>query len=142
MSDNLRTQLTRIKERADAATPGPWVVHAPYGDWEAEVVTAEEPATATTRAAAAERIAHADSCGDVWFDFKDAVFIAHARTDLPRLTAALESVLALHRPTFAAGKWVGDMGHHECAHCHAVLSDETPNCPTVRAITEAMQEDA
>ena len=61
----------------------------------------------------------------------DATFIAATRTDVPRLVAAVEAVLAVHSPLITDRGWV-------CAECAQCLDDATPECPTVRAITAAL----
>ena len=79
--------LEAIKARAKAATPGPWwhewvdgddwwaVYGQPTGDMVCpEVATLDREKWCTA----------------------DAEFISHARTDLPRLAAAIEAVLDLH----------------------------------------------
>ena len=74
-------QIAEIRARAEAATPGPWrtewsdrdahyrIIFNEQGNWLAEVFEEE---------------------GDEGDPF-DASFIAHARTDIPHLLAALEA---------------------------------------------------
>jgi hypothetical protein len=77
-------------------------------------------------------IAHADTKAD-------AEFIVAARNHLPRILAALDAVLALHKP------FVWDFGFGPVTSCRGCadhgaseVAAEYP-CPTVRAITDAME---
>ena len=75
-----KLDIEAIKARADAATPGPWewqVVH-PFmnGDVQVRIAPLGKPKV----------------CDGV-MAFGDVKFIAHARTDVPRLVAALRAVL-------------------------------------------------
>jgi hypothetical protein len=93
-----RDALAAIRERAEAATEGPWVwdthrvptlsgrVVSPDYTYDTEVLEAN----------------HSGECGcrsacELELDVKphDAEFIAHARTDVPALVGALEAVLDL-----------------------------------------------
>ena len=124
MSD-VRELLAGIEKRADAATPGPWDVsnanegmyeygpfwmitndefHNPSGDEDAPWLAVE---------------IHTGDKGD-------AEFIAHARTAVPALVAALRAVLDMHRPDY--GIPTG------CDTCNTGVYP----CETVRAITEAL----
>ena len=74
----------------------------------------------------------------------DAEFIAHARTDLPRLLAAVRAVEALH----VEGVWEGECPNPRhtnldvqcpdcltfCVECGAVYP-----CPTLHALTKALE---
>ena len=71
--------LDRWHAITDAATPGPWEAHShqrQYSIWHDEL---DQPLAREVR---------------VWLD---AVFMSAARTTMPRLVAALEAALALHR---------------------------------------------
>lgn len=72
--------LDEIQARADAATPGPWEHVGSYG----RIVSGP--------------VQVCRAYGDDGTATPDAAFIAHARTDVPRLVAALRAVEALHRP--------------------------------------------
>ncbi|QIK83003.1 hypothetical protein [Sanguibacter sp. HDW7] len=89
-----RPSLADITQRAEDATEGPWeadgrTVNQCVGQW-AEVVSTEV------------------SCGSYCYggtgrgveSASDAEFIAHARTDVPALSAAIRDVLALHSPVY------------------------------------------
>lgn len=90
------SELDEIRARADAASKGPWhEFYVPnmrpdereYGDW---IIDSVETFIASTH---------------IWTDRGklDAEFIAHARTDVPRLVAAVDEVLALHsKVTYAS----------------------------------------
>jgi hypothetical protein len=100
-----REWLDAVEARANAATEGPWVVETPesvYGhdggpDW-AELRWVSDEAT----------VADDDPPWIGPVGTADAEFIAHARTDVPALVAALRAVLDLavergdHDPT----EWV------------------------------------
>ena len=81
-----RPSLAGIEQRASVATEGPWFAVGPSnpGPWNdiAIVPLGEVGAVAYVQP-----------------DLDDAAFIAHTRTDLPALTAAVRDVLALHEPT-------------------------------------------
>ena len=64
---------------------------------------------------------------------EDAEFIAHARTDLPALLAAVEAVRALHKCLTFLDDGIGEPT--ACGHC----DNETWPCPTIRAITAALE---
>lgn len=118
-----REVLDEIQARVTAATPGPWEVSDAnegmheYGPmW---MVTNDE--------------FHNPSGGEdePWLavemrvgDEQDAAFIAHARTDVPRLVAALRAVLDNH--------WCIE-GGDECGYDGRIWP-----CPDYRAITEAL----
>ena len=133
-------RLNEIEARANAATEGPWIV-AIYKN-ECKVETKRERWHVASYASP-----------------EDAAFIAHARTDVPALVAALRAVLDLHRESR------NDVDHTPpCEHCHgepgvhecgcwadekwptvcAVCMEGTKGasvawpCPTVRAIEEAL----
>ena len=148
-------RLNEIEARANAATEGPWTPDEytevdPDGFYELARVIAPDPD------------------GDDWCAIgvvhtgilrPDAEFIAHARTDVPALVAALRAVLDLHREsrndadhTPPCEHCHGEPGVHECG-CWAdekwptvcaVCMEGTKGasvawpCPTVRAIEEAL----
>lgn len=73
-----RDALASIRERAEAATEGPWVADGLEGN---------------LNAANGARVANV-----AWWSEDDAQFIAHARGDVDALVGALEAVLAIHKP--------------------------------------------
>lgn len=83
---DLSTALDEIEARADAATPGPWITT--HGE------------RSIHRAAYARRdLAAVHTTDETWIahyvDPADAAFIAAARSDVPRLVAALRAGLAV-----------------------------------------------
>ena len=121
-------RLAEIEARADAATAGPWrmgrdtncqyVLGAQHSICETGILIVGDESNALIIA--------------------DAAFIAAARTDVPwlvdlarRQAAALRAVLKVHSPT-----WDGD--DHVCVADGSRLTDDVPDCPTVRAIVEAL----
>jgi hypothetical protein len=125
--------LDAIKARADAATPGPWETccfdsgHSRF-EMSCSVITPDVGDTIVDFDALKrlDNERHAQDDG-----YRDAAFIAHARTDVPALHGALVAVLALHRPNH---DW-------DCAPAICVAEIEPWPCPTVRAITEALEAD-
>ena len=119
-------RLDEIQARADHATDGVWGVD---GYDQCYVVSSD-----------------ADDDGRPWMDCRvsnadDAVFIAHARTDVPRLVEALRRVLDRHRPVEV------EPSDTICGNCSFQLPngryfgkvEEWP-CDTVRAVEAALGE--
>ena len=104
-------RLNEIEARTNAATEGPWVCVL-NGD-ESEVTYANAPITW-------------DDHGGEVFTEGDAEFIAHARTDVPALVAALKKVLELHQETTIS------LGHGLLQR-QCVCGSAWP-CPTATAI--------
>lgn len=101
--------LDAIRARADAATEGPW-----------ETTQAQDEESTTWIEAPYDDVLHHDERGYghmrenfAWMKRADAEFIAHARTDIPRLLAALDAVEALVGEVWDDGNatgldgWVG-----------------------------------
>lgn len=125
MTDPIIDRLDQIKGRADKATEGPW---EHYGDGDHEVYQAVE-------------YDDGDLGGYITWSVParaDAEFIAHARTDVEQMEAALRAVLDLH---ILDDEFPNDPVK-KCVACN--LSDRegldpTPwPCPTVRAIADAL----
>lgn len=123
-----RETLARIRERAAAATEGPWEAKGGF----------VEPSR--------EDLPTVVECSDPEVhDVDNAAFIAAARTDVPWLLEqvgirdkALEAVLELHKPiqaSMTSRDGVSDVT--VCDHCF----DPTWPCPTVAAITTPLEED-
>lgn len=137
--------LDDIRARTAAATKGPWehdafdsghsryemdrYVGTPDGDTICDLdglarSRNEEPAT--------------DDGG------ADAEFIAAARTDIPKLLAALDAITALHQPIDAV-MYTGKSQHHKVQVCTGCGQDDGNwnryPCPTIAAITTALGED-
>lgn len=141
-------RLDDIKARAEAATDGPWkwdnrrvpTLNGMAGSrdvyrYETEVIEADHNGECGCRSACQL---------DLTVGPADAEFIAHARTDVPALVAAVEAVLELH----ALG--IGDLFTAEgiearLAHCVECTQVEHKfvvryPCPTVTAIRTALGE--
>lgn len=125
--------LDDIKARAEKATEGPWT----YMGKDHETTWIESPV---------EDVLIHDERGTghmredfSWIKQPDAEFIAHARTDIPKLVAALEAVEALHQPF----EWSFGFGPvKSCKHCKDQGADEIQSsypCATVQAITKALK---
>ena len=118
----MREALAIIQSRADAATPGPWVNDGDVvqdlsqarqtgeHEWNRMGIIAEEHVRA-----------------------EDADFIAHARTDVPNLVAAVEAVLALHEEDLYRGHL-----SNGCRTCGNGPNGEGYPCATVRAVEQAL----
>ena len=123
--------LDQAAERIDAATEGPWEVledsnqqPAGCGPIMEQLIVAGEDAVLDwgngTRKA-------------------DAEFIAHAREDLPRLLAAVRAVEAVHEPIDALNVRINRI-QKVCTGCGTDDGNwQVWPCPTIRAITEALE---
>lgn len=115
-------RLDQIAARAGAATEGPWEKRTVIG-WEKVVSYGTE--------AMIQLVAECrhDEC-----DIADAEFIAHARTDVPALVAALRAVLDVLGPHY-------DSQVKRNAKFGRIGSDcLCDGCNAVRAITAALGE--
>ena len=116
-------RLNEIEARANAATPGPWEAgcndrHVLYVTTENEEFCAEYGPELY------------DSQG--FFSDDDTEFIAHARTDVPEMAAALRAVLELHKREESPS---GD-------YCDKCFPDEWHwPCQTVAAIRQHLGDD-
>lgn len=124
-------RLDEIKARAEAATEGPWewtqyrvpTLEGWKGDpatyrWQTEVLEADHNGECGCRSACQLELTVLPP---------DAEFIAHSRTDVPALVAAVEAVLELH--------------HAQCDHAVCVECAFEAPCPTVTAIRTALGEE-
>jgi len=92
----IAARLAEIKARADNATDGPWVAgHRSSLDW-----LSQSPAIDNDGHEPGSAVGQADATDPLWGSLwpsrnatADAEFIASARTDLPALVNAVESVL-------------------------------------------------
>lgn len=150
----LTDHLAEIQARCNRATEGPWT--AEYSGEQGNCVL--PPGYQSTReAVAVTRLLSAQA---------DAEFIAHSRTDLPALLAAVEAVMGLHRPDTVLAV-TGDCALEDCDHedlkdcetvevrfcaaCDELAEQVDPHymegsvalvhypCSTVRAITAALE---
>ena len=115
MSDPRET-LARIRARAEKATEGPWTwaTHSTADGDEWAVFSPTDWALATNR--------------DGWGG--DAEFIAAARTTVPALVDALETVLKVHGP--------GRIFHGHAFSMQLCACGSKYPCLTVKAITDAL----
>ena len=135
----MSSRLDEIKARAAAATGGPWkwdnrripTLNGMAGSrdvyrYETEVIEADHNGECGCRSACQL---------DLTVGPADAEFIAHARTDVPVLVAAVEAVLKLHKPR------VNPTGFFDplCDYCTGEYENGWP-CDTVRAIQSALGE--
>lgn len=119
----MSSRLDEIKARAEAATKGPWSDSAGDG---------YGPFLAINSAGAT--VARCDY--GPYEGSRDAEFVAHARTDVPALVAAVEEVLSLHKEVKWAESWP------TCIHCND--GEGRPlayPCPTIEAIRSALGEE-
>ena len=126
-------RLNEIEARANAATEGPW-------EWEGEA-KAEWEIGANSLVPSRrpdDPVLYGygyDASGIEVKTPADAEFIAHARTDVPALVAALRAVLALHTAEHVEGRWL-------CGHCFGWDSEPVPYPgPTVEAIRRHLGDD-
>ena len=127
-------RLNEIEARANAATKGPWESDEyteidPDGFYELSRVIAPDPDDGEDYAIG---VVH------VGILRPDATFIAHARTDVPALVAALRAVLEVHAPDPYCGNWHHNPHRCPCAIPACADGCDTYPCPTVRAIEEAL----
>lgn len=120
------TTLKEIRDRLNAATPGPW------------------EATANGRVLGPPRPQHANErdIADTALQGGDAEFIAHAPEDMSCLLDALEAVQAVHEPIDAV-MYSGEQAHkvQVCTGCGQDDGNwQQYPCPTVRAVAEALGE--
>ena len=124
-------RLNEIEARANAATEGPW----------------EAKSETPTMAGAVWNLRITGKPGirmnvTEWqHGMENAEFIAHARTDVPALVAALRAVLDLHIPDYTYPDCP------KCAECSDLASTEarrvavTWPCPTVAEIHQHLGDD-
>ena len=120
----MSSRLDEIKARAEAATKGPWSDSAGDG---------YGPFLAINSAGAT--VARCDY--GPYEGSRDAEFVAHARSDVPALVAAVEEVLELHKPAIwpPSSFSFDDPTATRCKGC----ARRYP-CPTVQAINTALGE--
>ena len=128
MSDMVRAWLATTQRLDGAATPGPWVWSEPdpewtgdyYGVWERDE---DMPPVAATHAP-----------GE--YGKADAEWIAHARTALPAVVAALQAVIELHQPRSAVTRSAS--GHLVDTPGPCTACDRDWPCPTITAIQDTL----
>jgi hypothetical protein len=133
------SKLDEIQARADAATEGPWVA-TPNDRIVSSTKTWPEGDPYDVAGMFGHKGAVVEGCRT-----PDALFIAHAREDVPKLVAALRAVEAVHVPWDSEEFYNGMDGESRstiklyCGTC--VDGDERPYswpCPTTAAIREAL----
>lgn len=127
-----RDALAAIRERAQAATEGPWWGGGSNRRRDAVGLVGRLSDRGTGNAIAVLAGVGMDRVAD-------AEFIAHARTDVPALVGALEAVLAIHQPEWTGPDVLHSSGYYRCSADHWTLDDQTPSCPTVAAIETALE---
>ena len=119
-------RLNEIEARANAATEGPWEL---LGDGEyvsgPGILVAPDDGGVTSA---------------------DAEFIAHARTDMPDMAAALRAVLEIHQDGGESQGYLDDGSYgdmpHCCTECGSLGEYGVPYpCPTVTAIRQHLGDD-
>ena len=90
--DPLSAALEQVGERAQAATPGPWEAEENEDCW--ELYGAVRPMLHPLKLIKAPK--HGTPYAEYWPLPNDADFIAHARTDVPRLLAAFRVLVVFH----------------------------------------------
>ena len=123
-------RLAEIEGRADGATAGPWRA------WDPEDRAYNPSVTRGAQTRWPDEGNWIAEAGPVAINgTHDAIFIAHARTDVPRMAEALRAVLALHY--LASATIQRSDGPYIIDGCHECIADDYP-CPTVTAITAAL----
>ncbi len=107
-------QLSAIRARLDAATPGPWELW--YGDLDWVSVGVDGDTVAECRI-------HINHQFSGWQNLRNATFIQHAPTDLRALLDEVERLTALRDDLFAWSQrfsdLVGEDGITEASRCDA-----------------------
>jgi len=147
----MTSRLDAIKARAEAATDGPWVQGRFIDSHHTSRKSDEWKSNADEQERLSVRVG--DPMGEhvariTDGDHSDAVFIAHARQDIPALLAAVEAVLELHKPITDDGNslrnWLGvydGKPRDYCNECEVDGYTAVPYpCPTVTAIQSALGE--
>ena len=122
-------RLNEIEARANAATEGPWA--SVINDRRMYHVVTDNEEFCQTYGPELY-----DSQG--FFSDDDTEFIAHARTDVPDMSAALRAVLKLHKED-VHGWGPGESFCTECQQGYGLLVPYP--CPTVAAIRRHLGDD-
>jgi hypothetical protein len=126
-----RDALRAMRERAEAATEGPWE-RDQFGPDDDSARFLGSPSTGRIVAYEAATAGNAE-------------FIAHARTDVPKLVEALEAVLAKHQKHPGGGQGYDADGNYVefdevCQACGQYDEYAVPwPCPTVTAVETALE---
>ena len=118
-------RLDKIEARANAATEGPWEAEWRFTGWDISGNVDDDGLPALIASEV---------------DSEDTEFIAHARTDVPDMAAALRAVLAIHTPV--------DRGRATaCCTCEQWIESTDPEaciewpCATVETIRQHIGDD-
>ena len=125
-------RLDEIEARANAATEGPW-----EADGSAHVLTTGNTPTFVARCTDPD----GSDAG-----VPDAAFIAHARTDVPDMAAALRAVLEIHQDGGESQGYLDDGSYGDlpncCTECGSLGEYGVPwPCATVTAIRRHLGDD-
>jgi hypothetical protein len=115
-ADPAASALDEIREREQAATPGPWEVH--------------------TSATIGINLASDETdwpLAQAWMRLEDAQFAAVARISIPRLLAAVDAALGRHVQAV-----IEDMPEPRFRYCDTCSGHPAWPCPEVAAITAAL----
>ena len=115
-------RLDKIEARANAATEGPWEAEWRFTGWDISGNVDDDGLPALIASEV---------------DSEDTEFIAHARTDVPALVAALRAVLNLH---FKAQPIPAAFGTQEGGDYCVTCAEDWP-CPTVETIRQHIGDD-
>ena len=124
-------RLNEIEARANAATEGPWEADWRFTGWDISGNVDDDGLPALIASEV---------------DSEDAEFIAHARTDVPDMAAALRAVLEIHQDGGESQGYLDD-GHygdipHCCTECGSLGECGVPwPCATVTAIRQHLGDD-
>lgn len=125
-------RLDEIQARADKATDGPW-------DWDSDLVFPDGVRPPLVFAEGWVGYPVDDAMEHpLPTTSEDAEFIAHARTDVPALGAALRAVLDLHKAISEEGFDVD-----VCERCSSTAGEDVAvswPCLTVRVIENTLEE--
>lgn len=94
---SIQTELQKIRERAEKATPGPWLYRSDTSSEQA--IECEECGTEfpeqgySLRSTDQYEVLHGELYGMESLCKPNGEFIAHARTDIPRLLACVERLV-------------------------------------------------
>ena len=137
MTSTIPALLAPIRELETAATQGPWRT---WNDNDGARGSAVETAWAhDADGADTELITD-------WCSPEDAAFIAQARTDVPRLLAAIEAVAGPHYECVAYADDIPEGGNddvpedYERSYCNEDGHDWP--CPTIAAVVAALESEA
>ena len=127
-------RLNEIEARANAATEGPWYTTPDY------------PMVCADSESQGDEYSPELHDGRGFYSPSDAEFIAHARTDVPDMAAALRAVLEVHQDGGESQGYLDDGSYgdipHCCTECGSLGEYGVPwPCATVTAIRQHIGDD-